>query len=412
MGGAQSCHVRSVTLFALLAFALAMLAAVVPAQPTAALCLVGGLFLLGCAAAGAAARARRPRDTLMELAGTLQDDRPPPADLVARAERIREKMAVAKVPRTQDEQLARLDTTPAPRFDIEDPAWLAHLDTEGFAVVAGVASPDELERAHHLLWEFLEDSTPWRRDSPGTWSDEGIGAIGMSHNGIVNGAGVGQSDFLWSVRTLPKVRRAFERIWDTTDLLVSFDGANVFRPWHHGFRKTLCGWWHVDQGGAKVGRHAVQGLVSLFDGDGTTGGLTVVPGSHLRHREVVEDQANPSVDFCSVQPYQSVLQELPHRLVACRAGDLVLWDSRTVHANSPAVAPPTAPGDRLLRAAAYVCMTPKRCATAEVRQQRRIAFEHGFSTSHWPHELRLGSQRGGRVTAFKKAPKEVQELVG
>ena len=52
----------------------------------------------------------------------------------------------------------------------------------------------------------------------------------------------------------------------------------------------------------------------------------------------------------------------------CKAGDLVLWDSRTIHCNSPALKPPTTAlgyrDDELLRAVVYTCMTPQHMATA------------------------------------------------
>uniref|UniRef100_A0A7S2N9Q8 Phytanoyl-CoA dioxygenase n=1 Tax=Zooxanthella nutricula TaxID=1333877 RepID=A0A7S2N9Q8_9DINO len=351
-----------------------------------------------------------PRDPLMEIAGGVTG--PPHPDVIARAERIAAKRKLVKVPLSQEEQLARLDTTPTPRFKLDDHAWVLHLEQEGFAVIADVAGPGDLERSQHLLWDFLEEHSPWRRAAPETWTDQGFDHLGSVRTGILSGCGVGQSAFMWHARTLPKVRAVFERVWGTSELLVSFDGANVFRPWHHGFRKTLCGWWHVDQGAGKRGRHAVQGLLSLFPADATTGGLTVVPGSHHRHGEVVEDQQNPAIDYCTVQSYCPVLQELPHRLVTCEAGDLVLWDSRTVHANTPAPKPPVSPADQLLRAVAYVCMTPKTCAAADVRKQRRTAFEHGFGTTHWPHELTLGSQGVGPFPPLATAAPEVQDLVG
>jgi len=223
---------------------------------------------------------------------------------------------------------------------------------------------------------------------------------------------MGQSDFLWHLRTLTSVRKAFEKIWSTSDLIVSFDSAGLFRPWHHGFRKTVGGWWHVDQGRGKQGRHAVQGLVSLFQQDGRTGGLTVVPRSHLRFAEVVEDQQNPDIDYCTVQPYCPVLQELPRRLVCCEAGDLVLWDSRTVHANAPAVEQPVAPGDRLLRAVGYICMTPASFAPADVLKGRRSAYEHRFSTSHWPQKLDLGTGSDEPPRSLKDAAPAIAALVG
>eukprot|EP00442_Polarella_glacialis_P027636 CAMPEP_0115069976 /NCGR_PEP_ID=MMETSP0227-20121206/12853_1 /TAXON_ID=89957 /ORGANISM="Polarella glacialis, Strain CCMP 1383" /LENGTH=407 /DNA_ID=CAMNT_0002456431 /DNA_START=33 /DNA_END=1256 /DNA_ORIENTATION=+ len=356
-----------------------------------------------------ATRSSGPRDHLMELAAGIHGQ--PPAELLARSERIAAKKQLAKPPPTQEQELALLDTSPAPHFRVDDPAWLTHLDTEGYAVVADVVSAAELERAEDLLWQFLEACSPWRRQDPNSWTDEGLAGIGSVQNGIVNGAGVGQSDFLWFLRTRPLVRQAFERIWSTSELLVSFDVANIFRPWHHGFRKTVAGWWHVDQGGAKTGRHAVQGFVSLYSADGRTGGLTVVPRSHLRHAEVVEDQQNPEVDYCTVQSYCALMQELPRRLVCCKPGDLVLWDSRTVHANSPAPEQPVGPPNRLLRAVAYVCMTPKSFAPQQVREGRRSAFEHGLSTSHWPHKLDLGSV-GATGRPLSLAPPEVAALVG
>ena len=46
----------------------------------------------------------------------------------------------------------------------------------------------------------------------------------------MNGVGYGQSDAQWAIRTAPRVKRAFAAIWDTDDLIVSFDGGNAFRP--------------------------------------------------------------------------------------------------------------------------------------------------------------------------------------
>jgi hypothetical protein len=168
----------------------------------------------------------------------------------------------------------------------------------------------------------------------------------------------------------------------------------------------------VDQGRGKEGRHAVQGLVSLFPADAKTGGLTVVPRSHLRFGEVVEDQQNPAMDYCTVQPYCPVLRELPHRLVSCHAGDLVLWDSRTVHANAPAPEQPVTPADRLLRAVAYICMTPAELASADVLRGRRAGYENWFSTSHWPHKLDLGSGSDDPPRSLSDAAPAVKSLVG
>jgi hypothetical protein len=92
----------------------------------------------------------------------------------------------------------------------------------------------------------------------------------------------------------------------------------------------------------------------------------------------------------------------PKRLVGCRAGDLVLWDSRTVHCSVPgsvtsAKRPSAAaaseaaagPGRGLARVAALVAMTPRAFATEEVLALRRAAVPLARTLSHWPPEFHV-----------------------
>merc|ERR1719326_2042181 len=53
------------------------------------------------------------------------------------------------------------------------------------------------------------------------------------------------------------------------------------------------------------------------------------------------------------------VEECEKAFITCKAGDLILWDSRTMHANTCADAPPELDPHQLLRLTAYVCMTPK-----------------------------------------------------
>lgn len=191
------------------------------------------------------------------------------------------------------------------------------------------------------------------------------------------------------------MKRAFEVIWKTGNLITSFDGGNIFRPHcatSPGKRstKTMGGWWHVDQGRRKRGRHAIQGFVSLTPADAHTGGLCVVPGSHRGHDELMSYAAMNDIDYVAV-PAPALNPALRGAvLIGCEAGDLVLWDSRTIHCNTPALteAKDAAAGsNELLRAVAYVCMTPKRWASRAVLRDRRVAFAAGIGSTHWPHEF-------------------------
>eukprot|EP00913_Durusdinium_trenchii_P014018 g13163.t1 len=125
----------------------------------------------------------------------------------------------------------------------------------------------------------------------------------------------------------------------------------------------------------------------------------VVAAAHRDHAEVCERSALArGGDFVPISVNDPILEKGPV-LVAAKAGDLILWDSRTVHCNTPGWAP-EAEGMpftqcaqmeewQLLREVGYVCMTPAAWASDETLEQRRKAFEEGISTSHWPHKFAI-----------------------
>ena len=296
------------------------------------------------------------------------------------------------------------------RFDAGDPAAMDHLGEHGYVVIKSVANDDQLQHAERLLFEFMGEHAGWRSSDSDSWTDEGLARVSSTGlaNGLINKRGAGQSDLGWFVRTLPSVRKIFEQVWQDSDLLTSFDCFGLFRPWHTGkFYKTLGGWFHVDQG--SPGKQCVQGLLSIYDQDASTGGLVVIPKSHkqFEHHTLPE----PFEDYIAVNTDNPV-HDGPHRLVQMRAGDFVLWDSRTVHCNSPAVVPPTAPDNRLLRAVVYVCMAPRRLATPETLAQRVLAYNLCKTTSHWPYKNAngFGFQRDPPLD-FDAAPPERKALI-
>merc|ERR1712129_471939 len=104
--------------------------------------------------------------------------------------------------------------------------------------------------------------------------------------------------------------------------------------------------------------------------------------------------------------------EMPHRQLQLRGGDFVLWDSRCVHCSTPALEAPTAPTDRLLRAAVYVCMTPREKATEKTLEARRKGYENAMTTSHWPHKNCMGfGFRREPPLSYEDAPPEHKALV-
>jgi len=262
------------------------------------------------------------------------------------------------------------------RFDLasQKADMLNFLDRNGYAVVRNAFGAPEaeltasVETAKSKFWEFLEGvpGCSVQRADPTTWTCE-HGWFPSPTTGIVSGLGVGQSDFMWQIRLLPRVREVFREIWKDDDLLVSFDGANAFRPWkydprwvtevrvcsakhsrprttsisRHGASDTLQGgWWHVDQNAVlpkRQGRVAVQGLVTLTPVNEDTGGLCVIPGSHLAHADMCDRNPWSRVcgDYLPIPEDDGMLRD-GALLICAQPGDLILWDSRTVHCNAPA----------------------------------------------------------------------------
>lgn len=293
-----------------------------------------------------------------------------------------------------------VEAVEVPRFEPDDPLMPVYLEEHGYVVVRGVASPEEVQRATNLLWDFLTKTTGMQRNDPSTWDDAHFCKVGSIMSGILNAQGVGQSDFLWYLRLLPRVKASFQHIFGESDLICSFDGGNVYRPWHapgtSPYCKTQGAWYHVDQGRTLRGRCAVQGLVALTDATAETGGFCVIPDSQKHHDRLIEEsKLKKDVNFIQVRPDFDILKE-KQILPLCRAGDLVLWDSRTIHCNTPSLVPPQLPTDRLLRAVGYVCMVPASMASPDVLDARRDAFEAGETTNHWPQFVRKAEHSSGR----------------
>lgn len=339
-------------------------------------------------------------------------------------ERLRQHSVAAQEAATalklaMSQPLAELNTQEVPRFALDDPVAMQHLSDRGYVVMRGVLDESEVNRAHDLLWDFLPGATTWQRGRMDTWSHAGFRRCGLPHVGIIKARGAGQSELVWYVRTRPNVREAFGRIWGTDCLISAFDGFNVFLPWHHGFKKTQIGWLHSDQGHAKQGLHAIQGFVSLTDQNATTGGLHVIPGSHHSHVDwVTEDTPGSPNDFCMVgNGYGEALLHLPQQLVSCNVGDLVLWDSRCVHCNTVALEQPTTPEGELLRVVVYVCMLPKSLASKADLKRRKLAYDEGISSNHWPvlgqddFELFRGNGLGFRGKSLMETDDGRQDLI-
>lgn len=283
---------------------------------------------------------------------------------------------------------------------------LADLKAHGVAVVPGVFSETECTTAISLAHNYLsrvfeDDANNVLLAQPATWANV-TKTMYAKHGGLLQHFGCGQSAFAWYAREAPAVRSLFQKLWSTPDLVVSFDGINVTPP----PEVTGCGWqpadkmWlHTDQSEKKAGLHSIQGLANfatVSEGDAT---LCVIKGSHQLHAAffakfglhakgdwqlITEEQLFWFLD----QEYDAPEDRRRCELVAVKAGagDMVFWDSRTIHMGlGPS---PGRPNKEHWRYVAYVAMFPRSKLKAVQLEKRKTKYlEEGRTTNHWGTKL-------------------------
>lgn len=300
-----------------------------------------------------------------------------------------------------DKNQVRIDyTTLTPRFSVTNndniANGIAHLNDHGYAIFSDVMNEDDINKNKELLWDFLENipRSSIRRNDPTTWSNNWPG---NTRFGLVNTYGIGQSDFMWNVRSNRNIKRIYSQIWNTNELLVSLEGCGVFRNWYHDRNwKTSTGWYHVDQNPRlKPDLCSYQGFISLTAQNETTGGLIVFPRTHLRFKELVDVARRPK-DFIPIPSMHSILDRgtAIGKLVQCQPGDYVIWDGRLVHCNSPAFISDDEFKNSsidLLRIVGYVTMSPTRFirdyTLDQFRAKRKILVQNNATLTHWCTDL-------------------------
>ena len=265
------------------------------------------------------------------------------------------------------------------------------LAAEGYAVVASALTQAEVNQALEHTWQFIEGAgTGVDRCDVRTWGDDrwplGAGSSPFASPQRPTIPELGHSPQLWHVRGCPGVKAVWAAIHETEDLITSFDGMSIYRPWTAAHEeapswRTNGPWFHTsasppapahaaatasptatllptglrltsacalaggrDQGpypppdqvnpdpqrkagfewSAPVGfqREYVQGFVNLVDNSELTGGNCVVRGSHVGFEAAVREHWTEEGGLS--RPWEG--EELGEGIIAdCRAGDIFLW---------------------------------------------------------------------------------------
>jgi hypothetical protein len=255
-----------------------------------------------------------------------------------------------------------------PKYCDDKLDWLNHLHLHGWATVAiDNWSSDFVSQ----FFDFLESCNDnFKRDDKSTWIKQNMPDKIMSR-GVIKHY-FGHNEFLWLIRELCLL--IFKEIWQTDELLCSYDGGCFLPPTK--IKDYHTGWIHHDMPKGLSGFCCVQGIVNFIDNGASDGGLVLVERSQDVHDEYMAKYPSSGIIWEKANIKDDLLKDRKLIKICAPAGHIILFDSRIFHCNVP----PT--GDNF-RMCTYVSMQPRYGATSKELERRIQAYEKGKMTSHW-----------------------------
>ena len=247
-----------------------------------------------------------------------------------------------------------------------------NLTEHGYCIIPNVLTSTEVEYCKNLFYD-------WQKNIP---NHDQIHK-NVDPHGIYKYHQVGHTQHAWYIRTRPKIQKIFKKLWNTDELVASFDGCCYIAK--NNTQKDNC-WTHTDQAPKYKGVCCYQGLVALTDNKERT--LVVYDGTHKHHEQYFKEKGIKSsknwqlIDHDDVDSLSS-----KKRILNIPSGALVLWDSRTFHQNQ--FGKPNSE-ERIVQ---YVCYLPKnhKKNTISMTKKREKYFNERRTTSHWPYPIRVNS---------------------
>jgi len=254
-------------------------------------------------------------------------------------------------------------------IDIDMNEIKKNFEEKGYVVIPNIITNEE-------IIEYINEFNKWMDSIP---NSDYLHSI-IHYHGIFKYFQVGHQRFAWLMRTNEKIINVFKALWDTDELVVSFDGC----CYYPSNSNNLSSYWiHSDQSPLKKNLCCIQSFISLTSNKEKT--FLVYEGSHKlheHHTNTYNIQSNS--DWYPIN--QDYVKNIEHtkKILHVEAGSLVLWDSRTFHQNT--CANPNSKEERLVQ---YLCYLPKnnKNNTTEMTEFRMACFNNLRTTNHYPYPI-------------------------
>ncbi len=254
-------------------------------------------------------------------------------------------------------------------FKVEEvDEYKQYLDEHGYVVLGDILEDSVRTHLVEKFWTCWKECSPrFDRHDKSTWNIKNSPM--MFAKGMAIFSGLPHCDFAWETRLQQNIKDVFAQIHGTSKLCTSFDGFSVFFTKDQKPPK----WLHTDQNPSNT-EYCIQGAYNFLPVTESSAGFIVVPGSHKEHRVTKKPGDWVPVD----DDPRAVKLIIPQNT-------LVLWNSKTVHANTGM----TTSEVRLDRLTCYITYLPKKIRSKEVLERKILAYIGSTGTSHWANRCEL-----------------------
>lgn len=244
------------------------------------------------------------------------------------------------------------------------------LETNGYCIVPNILTEEQVQ-------EYLQDFKIWQKTLPNHDKFHKM----FDPNGIYKFHRAGHTRSAWKIRTNSNIQDIFKTIWNTEELVVSFDGACYISK---DCKKPNKIWTHTDQAPTDSSLKCYQGLVSLTSNKQRT--LVVYEGSHKLHESYFKERGindNKNWQFIDHDYLEEIKDK--KKILDIPAASLVLWDSRTFHQNQNGE--PNSE-ERIVQYVSYLPKNGKK-NTPSMQKKRLKYLEDQRTTSHWAYPIKV-----------------------
>jgi len=274
-------------------------------------------------------------------------------------------------------------------FEIDDfTNWQKYLVEEGYVVIKDILSLEEHDTVFNLFENDINSvSSAFDISDSSTWKIENTPLMYGKGMGVFNG--FGQSNFMWELRTNPKIQNIFKKVHNCEELVTSLDGFSLFVNKNQKSKS----WLHIDQNPVNT-IYSVQGSYNLFEVGEQDAGFIVIPKSHLTYKPEVKHKK----DWIMVGQEEFIGSAT--KLVIPK-NCFTLWNSKLIHANVGIPKTNQTSQERINRLTAYITYLPKEKRSQEILIKRIEAYKNGKTTSHWANKCELKTYPFGFKTRYE-----------